>query len=122
MKLLDHLKPYDPTALGADKFNIVAYCKTCCFYRAGRRLDMPVSKQRLYYHQRNGHKLLGKEEDFAGKHVSVKSETFVLRDGAAGEEWKVLFRGRVCSPSFNSRGAAEAYLSLLKSGKRKPEH
>lgn len=43
------------------------------------------------------------------------SFVFVLRNG-----WRVSFLGQVCSPTFSERGPAEAYLSLLRKG-RKPE-
>lgn len=46
---------------------------------------------------------------------------FVLRLG--GEPvWKVRWGGRVCSPEWQERGPAEAYLSALRNGTRKPEY
>ena len=44
------------------------------------------------------------------------NQVFFLKDC-----WKVLFNGIVCSPDFQSKGAALAYLSLLENGYRKPE-
>jgi hypothetical protein len=35
--------------------------------------------------------------------------------------FRVVFNDRVCSPDFNSKGAAAAYLELLEKG-RKPEY
>lgn len=48
----------------------------------------------------------------------------VFRDPAEKllESWRVLFNEKICSPTFNSKGAASAYLSLLNSDKRKPEY
>lgn len=43
---------------------------------------------------------------------------FVLR----GDEWKVSFQGRVCSPAFNAKGPAQAYLDALRAGTRQPEY
>jgi hypothetical protein len=62
--------------------------------------------------------------------VVVKAEasgvyaTTTFRDPAVkGEEaWRVQFKGRITSPSFNSQGAAEAYLDALKQGRRQPEY
>jgi hypothetical protein len=51
-------------------------------------------------------------------------ENQVFRDPAYGrffDNYRVLFNDRVCSPDFNSKGAAAAYLSLLEKG-RKPEY
>lgn len=51
----------------------------------------------------------------------------VFRDPATGrrpedpESFRVFFNGRVCSPDFNSKGAAAAYLQQLENG-RKPEY
>lgn len=47
-----------------------------------------------------------------------------FRDPAAkGEEsWRALFNGRITTPAFQSKGAADAYLSMLKQGTRKPEY
>ena len=38
---------------------------------------------------------------------------FQLRDG-----WRVYFRGKCLSPTFNSKGAAEAFLDGLKKGRK----
>ena len=35
--------------------------------------------------------------------------------------WRVVFDGRLTSPCFNSRAAAEAYLNMLVHGTREPE-
>jgi hypothetical protein len=50
-------------------------------------------------------------------------ENQVFRDPTAKdrEAWRVLWYGQVCLPEFNSRGAAIAYLVMLKSGRRRPE-
>jgi len=37
-------------------------------------------------------------------------------------EWKVYYQGRVCCPSFNSKGAAQVYLDMILNGQRKPEY
>lgn len=44
------------------------------------------------------------------------NQVFRLHDG-----WQVFWNGRVCSPTFNSKGAAAAYLSGLARGRR-PEY
>jgi hypothetical protein len=52
-------------------------------------------------------------------------ENQVFRDPAFGrfhDNYRVLFEGRVCSPDFNSKGAAAAYLEALVNGTRKPEY
>jgi hypothetical protein len=49
-------------------------------------------------------------------------ENQVFRDPAFGrffDNYRVLFEGRVCSPDFNSKGAA---LDALVNGTRKPEY
>ena len=38
------------------------------------------------------------------------------------ESFRVIFNDRICSPDFNSIGAARAYLELLERGVRKPEY
>ena len=38
------------------------------------------------------------------------------------ESWRVMYNGRICSPSFNSEWAAIAYLDLLQKGYREPEY
>ncbi len=49
-------------------------------------------------------------------------EVIVLRHpGIQDPEWRVAFDGKVTAPSFNSRGAADAYATWLKRGKRQPE-
>ena len=40
----------------------------------------------------------------------------------AEQEWKVQWRGIVCTPSWLTRGPAEAYLDMLRSGTREPEY
>lgn len=50
-----------------------------------------------------------------------RGEVFVLRNGN-DEEWKVRWDQRVCSPSWGTRGPAEAYLIGLQQGNRKPEY
>jgi hypothetical protein len=52
-------------------------------------------------------------------------ENQVFRDPAFGrfcDTYRVLFNNRVCSPDFNSKGAAGAYLKALVNGTRKPEY
>lgn len=36
--------------------------------------------------------------------------------------WRVFYNGKITSPSFNSKGAAEAYLDIIRKGIRKPEY
>lgn len=38
-----------------------------------------------------------------------------------GGSWMVFVDGRVCSPRWNSKGAALAYVAMLERGARKPE-
>ena len=38
------------------------------------------------------------------------------------EEWRVYWNGRLTSPTFNSKGAALAYATILQSGARNPEY
>ncbi len=47
----------------------------------------------------------------------------VFRDPAerAAECWRATFAGRIEPATFNSKGAALAYLDILRSGRRKPE-
>jgi len=48
-------------------------------------------------------------------------DVVVLRQpGTQDEDWRVTFGGRITSPNFNSRGAAQAYADGLRAG-RKPE-
>lgn len=35
--------------------------------------------------------------------------------------WIVSFEGNIASPTFNSKGAAQAYLDMLERGQRQPE-
>jgi hypothetical protein len=48
----------------------------------------------------------------------------VIRDPAVKgyDSYRVVFNGRLCSPNFNSKGAAAAYLEMLVAGRRKPEY
>ncbi len=54
---------------------------------------------------------------------SQKSDGDVFRDPAEREAecWRVWFAGRLEPAMFNSRGAALAYLDMLRRGDRKPE-
>lgn len=47
----------------------------------------------------------------------------VFRDPAVKgqDNFRVMFEGQLCSPDFNSKGAAAAYLEMLQRGDRKPE-
>lgn len=47
----------------------------------------------------------------------------VFRDPAerVAECWRVTFAGRIEPAMFNSKGAALAYLDMLRSGRRRPE-
>jgi hypothetical protein len=45
----------------------------------------------------------------------------VIRDLAEPEAYRVIFEGRLCSPAFNSQGAAQIYLDMLRAGAREPE-
>ena len=52
----------------------------------------------------------------------------VIRDPAVKNQgvsnpdtFRVIFNDQLCSPKFNSKGAAEAYLDMLTAGRRKPE-
>ena len=47
-------------------------------------------------------------------------EVFVLRIGGV-PCWKVRWGTQVCSPEWEERGPALAYLSMLRKGTRKPE-
>jgi hypothetical protein len=51
------------------------------------------------------------------------NEGRVLRDFVnRGEEaYRVLWKGMLCTPSWNSFGAADAYLTALRNGTRQPE-
>ena len=48
----------------------------------------------------------------------------VFRDPSVKDQevWRVMYNGRICSPTFNSEGAAMTYLDLLRKGYRKPEY
>lgn len=48
----------------------------------------------------------------------------VVRDPAVKncDSFIVIFNDRICSPNFNSKGAASAYLQMLERGQRKPEY
>lgn len=37
------------------------------------------------------------------------------------DSFRVAFNDKLCSPNFNSKGAAAAYLQMLELGQRKPE-
>lgn len=52
----------------------------------------------------------------------LKTEACVFR-GADGrsEEWRLFVDGNLTAPSFNSKGAAEAYGDLIRAGLRRPE-
>lgn len=58
-----------------------------------------------------------------GGPTCVKTETIALREPGttAGTEWRVVVDGQITTPSFASKGAAEAYAGLLRSGYRRPE-
>jgi hypothetical protein len=47
----------------------------------------------------------------------------VIRDPAIKTEdsWRVIWHGRILTPEFNSKGAAEAHLGLLRLGVVKPD-
>jgi len=51
-------------------------------------------------------------------------ENTVFRDPAVKEydSFRVMFNDRLCSPSFNSIGAAISYLAMLETNQRKPEY
>jgi hypothetical protein len=51
-------------------------------------------------------------------------ENAVIRDPSFrnGEAWRVIWNGLLTSPTFNSHGAAQAYLAMLIRGRRKPEY
>ena len=53
---------------------------------------------------------------------SLKFQVFrntVVKDQ---DSFRVIYDNRLCSPNFNSLGAAYAYLSLLQKGYREPEY
>lgn len=47
-------------------------------------------------------------------------ESRIIKDYDGG--WFVVWRGQVCTPHFNSMGAAEAYRDMIKRGQRSPEY
>ncbi len=49
---------------------------------------------------------------------------YVMQDPAVRDRdaFRVIFDNRLCSPTFNSRGAAAAYLAVLEDGRREPEY
>jgi hypothetical protein len=56
-------------------------------------------------------------------------ENQVFRDPSVKQQgmknpdtFRVWFNDWLCSPEFNSKGAAEAYLDMLTEGRRKPEY
>lgn len=50
----------------------------------------------------------------------MNAQSFVRSLG--GDGFGVVFNGRECSPTFNSKGAAQAYLDALNAGTRQPEY
>lgn len=52
----------------------------------------------------------------------LKTETCVFRgeDGRT-EEWRLFVDGSLTAPTFNSKGAADAYGDLIRAGLRRPE-
>lgn len=46
----------------------------------------------------------------------------IVRDYTITSGWRVIFKGQLTTPLFNSEGAATAYLNLLIKGVRKPEY
>ena len=56
----------------------------------------------------------------------MKVDNQVFRDPLTAKygvwSWRVLFNDRVCSPDFNSEGAAATYLDMLQRGQRNPEY
>lgn len=46
-------------------------------------------------------------------------ETVVLPDDDGG--WRIIWEGTLCTPTFNSKGAADICLEMYKSGRRQPE-
>lgn len=39
-----------------------------------------------------------------------------------GETFRAVWRGRLCTPEWEQRGPAEAYLDMLERGQRQPEY
>lgn len=50
-----------------------------------------------------------------------QTATVALRGTDGREEWRVFVNGDITTPTFNSRGAADAYGALIRSGYRRPE-
>jgi len=57
-----------------------------------------------------------------GRAYRVRGE--VIQDPAVKQEpsFRVVWRGRLCSPAWHIRGAAEVYLAALEAGTRRPEY
>jgi len=52
----------------------------------------------------------------------LKTEACLFRQASGrGEEWRLFVDGCVTAPSFNSKGAADAYGDLIRAGLRRPE-
>lgn len=49
----------------------------------------------------------------------ARGETLVIDDEAGG--WWIIWEGALCTPTFNSKGAAGACLSMYERGDRQPE-
>jgi hypothetical protein len=53
----------------------------------------------------------------------MKIEVVVFREpGTHNPDWRVFVDGRLTSPSFRLKGAAQAYADMIASGYRKPEY
>ncbi len=53
----------------------------------------------------------------------IKGRVIALRSVYnAKPEYRVAWNGRLCSPVWQQRGPAEAYLQMLHSGSRQPEY
>lgn len=53
--------------------------------------------------------------------VSVDTTARVVRDLDDRNGWRVEWHGVLCTPSWNSKGAAQCYLDMLRNGTRRPE-
>jgi hypothetical protein len=53
---------------------------------------------------------------------AMKNQAFRDPSVKDSDSYRVIFNNRICTPDFNSIGAARAYIDLLESGKRKPEY
>ena len=51
----------------------------------------------------------------------MKTEVVALRDDDGDECFRVFVDGKITTPQFASRGAAQAYAAGIESGYRKPE-